>query len=328
MFRTLAALALGLTLAYSPSIHGHGGGVDSIGGHASTDGGYHFHIGPLAGEAFASASGARAALDARGAGRPLPEVKIASFNIRIFSNGSRNDDELGKIVARIQAFDLVAIQELRDEKVLKRAKVRLESTTGVEWWYEMSGQVGRGVKERYAFLYRADRVLVRKQGKLVADPKGKFIREPYYATFRAGNFDFVLLTIHALFRKKNAPERKLEFDALASAFVKIRDSDPHECDVILLGDFNDDSGHPRFAALRGIEGMRCLFLEPIRTTIGDKSLYDNICFQEKYVSEFSQRLGVDKFDETEYGGDLKKASLEVSDHRPVWAVFRTDRDDD
>ena len=34
------------------------------------------------------------------------------------------------------------------------------------------------------------------------------------------------------------------------------------------------------------------------------------------------------FDETDFGNDDKAANLAVSDHRPVWAVFSIDRDDD
>ena len=58
---------------------------------------------------------------------PEPEaddrVSIASFNIRIFSTGSRNDAELALIVDRLEQFDLIAIQELRatSEKVCKKA---------------------------------------------------------------------------------------------------------------------------------------------------------------------------------------------------------------
>jgi hypothetical protein len=48
------------------------------------------------------------------------ELTIASFNIRIFSDGSRDDAELELIADRLQQFDLIAIQELRDEGVVRR----------------------------------------------------------------------------------------------------------------------------------------------------------------------------------------------------------------
>lgn len=55
------------------------------------------------------------------------EISIASFNIRIFSTGSRDDSELELIADRLQQFDLIAIQELRDVEVLDRTRAILSS---------------------------------------------------------------------------------------------------------------------------------------------------------------------------------------------------------
>ena len=71
-----------------------------------------------------------------------------------------------------------------------------------------------------------------------------------------------------------------------------------------------------------------LFELPQKSHIRDSSLYDNIFFQMDAVTEYLDRSGIDKFDETDFGNDDKAANLAVSDHRPVWAVFSIDRDDD
>lgn len=326
--RILLAIAL---FAFSVTgVLAHPGGLDEYGGHkGGSVGQYHFHQGPLVGRSFESRNEALEALrNAGGQGGDGHEIRLASFNIRIFSDNSRNDRELDQIVSLLKEYDIVAIQELRDTRVLDRTLDKLREATGVEWRFEASEPVGRGVKERYAFLYRIDRVLVKNSSKIVDDPKDLFIREPYYATFRAGNFDFTLLTIHALYKSKNAPERKAEFDALAEVFRSIEDGDPTEKDLILLGDFNDDPTQERFQAIMRISGLRCLFLPPVKTTISDESLYDNICFRNENLTEFRERQGVVKFDETMFGGDDEAAKLAVSDHRPVWAVFATDKDDD
>jgi hypothetical protein len=94
----------------------------------------------------------------------------------------------------------------------------------------------------------------------------------------------------------------------------------------LLGDFNDPPTHERFHAIMAIPGMRCLFLPPLKTTISDASLYDNICFQKQYVTVFLEKQGVVNFDEAMFNNNDDAAKLAVSDHRPVWAVFTTDRD--
>ena len=73
-----------------------------------------------------------------------------------------------------------------------------------------------------------------------------------------------------------------------------------------------------------IPSMTRLFEFPQKSHIRDSSLYDNIFFQADYVTEYLGRSGIDKFDETDFGNDDKAANLAVSDHRPVWAVFRID----
>ena len=45
--------------------------------------------------------------------------RLAAWNIRIFSNGSRNNAELHHIAKVLIDYDFIAIVELRDETVLK-----------------------------------------------------------------------------------------------------------------------------------------------------------------------------------------------------------------
>ena len=47
-----------------------------------------------------------------------------------------------------------------------------------------------------------------------------------------------------------------------------------------------------------------------------------------FVTEYTGQNGVDDFDVTVFDNDDKAASLAVSDHRPIWATFRTDGVDD
>ena len=63
------------------------------------------------------------------------------------------------------------------------------------------------------------------------------------------------------------------------------------------------------------------------TSIKDR-LYDNIFFQSNYTKEFTGKHGVMKFDEQLFGNDDKKASLNVSAHRPLWVEFDVSADDD
>jgi hypothetical protein len=85
------------------------------------------------------------------------DLLLASWNIRIFSTGSRDDTELELIADRLQQYDLIAIQEARDAEVVERTLAILESR-GHTYEAFVSAQVGRGVQERYAFLWRPDKV--------------------------------------------------------------------------------------------------------------------------------------------------------------------------
>ena len=133
-------------------------------------------------------------------------IKIASFNIRIFSSNSRDDEELGYIAGVLEKYDVIAIQELRDEEALERTVAMLKNR-GKEYGYEISEKVGRRVKERYGFLYKKGIVRKVTEGRLYEEENDEFIREPFYATFKAENFDFTLVTIHVLYGSSKAERR-------------------------------------------------------------------------------------------------------------------------
>ena len=51
-------------------------------------------------------------------------------------------------------------------------------------------------------------------------------------------------------------------------------------------------------------------------------------FQTNYVMEYTGEHGIERFDEIDFGNDDEAANLAVSDHRPVWAKFYANVDDD
>mgnify|MGYP002035361279 CR=1 FL=1 len=254
------------------------------------------------------------------------EITVASFNVRIFSTGSRDDSELALIADRLQQFDLIAIQELRDEEVVRRTLDML-AARGLEYRALVSGPVGRGSLERYAFLWRPGVVQALDEGAIFPDPNDVFSREPYVASFRASNFDFTLITMHSIWGDSKA-ERRAEALLLDDVYRSVQDADPNEQDVIVLGDFNLPPEDYAFAEM--VEVLTPLFTGDRYTTISEnaKSLYDNIWLNPGYVAEYTGQNGIDAFDVMVFNNDDKAASLAVSDHRPVWARFRTDGVDD
>ena len=258
------------------------------------------------------------------------ELKLAAWNIRIMSNKSRTDTELEAIARTLADYNFIAIVELRDEVVLKRTQ-KILAQMGKTYQYQLSPAVGRGVKERYAFLYEPERVSVVRRGELypdAADGKDDFIHDPYWATFRAGGFDFSVIVVHVIWGDRVGP-RKAEVRALADVYRYVQKVNGAEDDVLLVGDFNRNPNDAEsYSRIMAIPSMIRLFELPQKSHIRDSSLYDNIFFQKNHVKEYLDRSGIDRFDETDFGNDDTAANLAVSDHRPVWAVFSTIRDDD
>ena len=157
-----------------------------------------------------------------------------------------------------------------------------------------------------------------------ADGEDDFVRDPYWATFRAGKFDFSVIAVHIIWGDA-AAGRRAEIMALAEVYQYVQDANGAEDDVLLVGDFNREPDDlTAYGNLMALPSMTHLLRLPDKSHIKDSSLYDNIFFQTDHVTEYLGRSGIDKFDETDFGNDDKAASLAVSDHRPVWAVFRID----
>ena len=306
----------------------HSGRTDANGGHYNRETGeYHTHVEedsqPV--ETDTDLEVSQITSDDEGT-----ELKLAAWNIRIMSDKSRTDAELEAIARTLVDYDFIAIVELRDEVVLKRTQ-RILSQMGKAYQYQLSPAVGRGVKERYAFLYREDLVDVVEQGELypdAADGIDNFSRDPYWATFRAGEFDFSVIAVHVIWGDTVGP-RKAEVRALADVYGYVQEANGVEEDVLLVGDFNRNPNDAEaYGAIMAIPSMTRLFDLPQKSHIRDSSLYDNIFFQTDFVTEYLGISGIDKFDETDFGNDDKAANLAVSDHRPVWAVFGTNFEDD
>lgn len=246
------------------------------------------------------------------------DVSIATWNVRYLSDGSRDAAELRQIARVIDRYDLVAIQEARDTEVLERLE---DILTGYD--YIAYHVVGRGQRELYAYFYRSRVFEVLGEPYVFADPADKFIREPYVAHFRSGDFDFTIITIHLLYGD-SVGDRREELVLLDEVIAAVDSANGPEADILLTGDFNfpaDDQGWE-------LEGYEAIVAPSTPTTITETSSYDNIWIDPQVTAEFVGLLEVYAFDEARFGNDDEAASLAVSDHRPVAALFRNDLGDD
>ena len=307
-------------------------------------------------------------------------LKIAAWNIEEFgriddpTKGSkRSEDNLKDIAKILSQYDLIVITEFMDDeiKVSKEGKVEglkeeSEKSDFIEtlnylsdygdYDHRVSPFAGYGRdwgKEWYAFLFKKEvaskKFEVLELPQLLPDPKEReieFSRDPCWATFRVGDFDFTIIAVHIHFTKWE--KRKAEVRELKNVYDTIQGMDPQENDILLVGDFNLDPDHDAFDPLKKIETMKELFYKKNgckSTSAKVKPLYDNILFDTKYLdNEYANNCGIylfdlDKPDDLKCceGKKVKKEDVPdgnrekfkgISNHYPVWAEFRIDRGDD
>ncbi len=290
-------------------------------------------------------------------GRAIPEKKasrllVATWNIANLGAQDRRPKDHALLAEIVSWFDIVAVQEVRDD--LSGLRGILEHLPA-RWRMLVSDASGND--ERLAFLYDGDKVeQLEKVGEIgipvseledirlpgVAQAFRGFDRNPYLASFRAGQFRFVLVNVHLFFGSDDDPadmnRRALEAYAVGRwADLRTRDKDAYARDIIALGDFNlpkVQSGQPVYAALR----RRGLVVPQHSTEIGSNLAgdmhYDQIMFfPGQTEGEFTGKLGVFDFDGAifpslwqQVGQDLvpfrNYLRYYVSDHRPMWAEFR------
>ena len=306
------------------------------------------------------------------------KLRFAAWNIQNLGLKTRGRYEFKTLVSILNKYDFIAITELRpgdvkdyedaadkeielkDDADLGEILKKIRKKYGRKFKYLISPRVGwkdQSYKEHYAFIYDEDLISIVPDptdginGSVYHDPIDKpkdrmkeidkFSRSPFWATFRAGNFDFTVIVVHLHYgtqrpkkeKNKNLAARRLEIRALEGVYDHVEKKVKPEKDILLVGDFNMPPKDDSFKALLN-QGNQDLEVTPLfLIEEGDVSnlgstpyLYDNIFFQQKHVKEYLDSC-IDKFHLTYFGGNKRLASL-VSDHLPVTAEFRTDLEDD
>jgi len=247
------------------------------------------------------------------------ELRIASWNIRQFGSRASTDIRLLSGIIVDHKFDIVAIQEVqRDGSGVDR----LLNELGYPWRGTRLGERSRS-GERLAYIYRGDRVQeIGQASNLPGASSRVFERVPYRATFRAGNFDFELITLHLSWG--DVAQREDEMKTLASLVAK-RIQSQGEKDIIILGDLNEQKSRPNLSYM-SVVGWDTVV--KLGTNLSGREIYDHILLNPTHTREYLGRSGVVLFDEIYLNNDDRTAADKVSDHRPVWADFSIVMPDD
>jgi hypothetical protein len=269
-------------------------------------------------------------------------LNIASWNIREFGKSLRTEAAVHYIAEILGQFDVVGIVELRDDltdlgRVLK--------ILGPYWRVVYSDMIpdAGGNRERLAFIYDKRAAVFNGFAAEPSPPRTKqgeeylstvsFWRSPYMASFRAGNFDFVLLTTHIRWGDSTEARRR-EIEVLADWIeAKRLEKTSEDKDLIVMGDFNIPSRtDPLFKAItkHGLQVPKAL-LGAHGTDLEKGKRYDQILHYPIYPENFTNAGGeLDFYIDAAHIRELfpngmtkEKFTYQLSDHLPLWMQINT-----
>ena len=291
--------------------------------------------------------------------RRSSRLLLATWNIREFESakyGPRQRESLYYIAEIIDHFDIVAVQEVRDDLSSLEAVMAI---LGSSWDYLLT-DVTSGVQgnlERMAFVFDTRKVRFGGlAGEIVIPPTKKdqpakqFARSPFMVGFRTSWFKFTICTAHMYYGKsvKDDPQRIEEIRALAKHLAEaVEKKSAWARNMILLGDFNifgveDET----FRALTAPGFQIHPKLLGKGSNIGQSKHFDQIAFiapdlkdklEECDAGVFNYYEHVYRTDDAEnYAPDIPRTkaggagkysdwrTYQMSDHLPMWIELRVD----
>lgn len=259
-------------------------------------------------------------------------IVIGTWNIQNL-NERKEDRALQYMADIIERFDICAIQEVKTN--LRGLSTIQEKLPG---HYKVMVTDPTGNYERFAFIYDERTIeftgLACELGleQSTSQRRFQFQRMPYCASFRAGRFDFVIVTTHVFYSGDDTSLREQEIRLLAEHVVKRsklprRDDDKvFDRDFFVVGDFNIvEEGDEFFDALvnQGFEMPDNM--NTLHTIFGQDATYDKIAWVPRDGFESGQ-CNVVPFNQVVYqqtGED--RGEQTISDHLPLWAEFRVNK---
>ncbi|MGF1609750.1 MAG: endonuclease/exonuclease/phosphatase family protein [Kiloniellales bacterium] len=278
-------------------------------------------------------------------------LNFATWNIREFGRKKRKARAIHYIAEILSQFDLIAITEVRSnlEDLLRAMYIM-----GPYWDMVFSDfdTDPAGNQERIAYVF--DKRMVRFTGLAAeAGPprrkdkkSGEYLpaytwwRSPYMASFRAGNFDFVVLAVHIRWAG-GEKDRLVALKGLADWVDKRRKHKfAVDKDIIVVGDMNIPSRRSESykiitnngKGLRLPRGLENIEEKQATTNLSRTATYDQILHYPTHAERFTNNGGVLDF----YQGDIKplfpddpdlwqgdKHTYQMSDHLPLWVQIDT-----
>jgi len=277
---------------------------------------------------------------------------VATWNIREFGNPGhkRKKKSLYYIAEILSQFDLIGIVELRKD-VHEMAEVL--HLMGPSWDIVYSDYIEDpgGNKERVGFVYDKRACVFTGLAGNANEPRKKtgseylikddsWWRKPFMGSFRAGNFDFIMLTTHIRWgsmEKDRTKELKLLADYV---YARTIDDAAVDRDVLVMGDFNiPDLNSDLYKAVcsRGLTmppGLAGVSGSNVAAKLAKSKRYDQILYNPVYTKSITDKGGILDFYGDGWGALYPEAAnlhdmkytFQLSDHLPLWIMIDTDTD--
>jgi endonuclease/exonuclease/phosphatase family metal-dependent hydrolase len=284
--------------------------------------------------------------------RQRDRLLVATWNIANLGAQQRRDQDRALIAEIISWFDIVAIQECRENY---GDLADLEMKLPKAYRLVMSCVSGNG--ERMAFVYDSRKLALAEEIGGVAIPPARlksiklpgseqpfagFDRTPFLCAFTVGKTSFGFLNVH-LFFGNNKPasiaRRVLETYAVAKwCQARKKSSFTFTRELVALGDFNMPKRAPGDSVFDALTRFGLELPEhstQIASTIASDAKYDQIAFFPETTHRcFTGLKGVFDFDTVSFpdlwqAGQNKKnfrayVRYYLSDHRPMWVQMSFD----
>lgn len=255
-------------------------------------------------------------------------IRLMSWNIQNLGK-SKSPQELQYIAKTMKDMDIVAIQEVSSTFVGPQTVAKLAdelNRTGNKWLYVVSQPTtGTGV-ERYAYLWKPNRVKLIGKAFLEQSLSNEIDREPFIAHFECKGEKIMLVNFHAVPKGKN-PAQEIQY------LPRLQSKYPNE-KIVMMGDFNLSQKDPAFDSIkqRGLQPA----LVNVKTSLKMHNNpaapgqyfseeYDNFYFNPNHIdAKVSQRIDI-----TRDFRSLEEAR-KISDHVPIVLEFipKTQRRED
>ena len=247
-------------------------------------------------------------------------IEIASWNLNRFGRSSAENDTIrGEMAEKISNYDIIAVQEIKDNQYIAPYLLQEEISENSEYGMILSNRTGSfceeksssQISEQYAFYY--DISILKPLGNYQHYPNTDcdFAREPFAGQFQSlkSDYTFVLITLHV------KPDDALnEISSLGKVFEWAKFQYPNEDDFILLGDLNAGCDYATSSDLDELdirnEDYIWIIPDNIKTNTAESRscAYDRIILEDIESSEYLKSYSTD-------------CQIAVSDHCIISAKF-------